>query len=96
MIEKKTWQQIPLGGKIVEAGNAAEYNTGSWRSQRPVHDAEKCNDCLRCFLMCPDSCITVENDKYVGIVMELCKGCGICAFECPDKVQAIDMVPERK
>ena len=96
MNEKKTWQQIPLGGKLVEAGNAAEYNTGSWRSQRPVHDAEKCNDCLRCFLMCPDSCIVVDGGKFIRITMEHCKGCGVCAFECPDKISAIKMVPERK
>jgi len=36
------WREIPDGGLILEAGNAKEYRTGDWRSNRPIFDAEQC------------------------------------------------------
>jgi len=44
--------------------------------------------------MCPDSAIIIEDGKMIGFDMEHCKGCGICAVECPDKVKAIKMEEE--
>lgn len=89
-----TWKEIPLGGMVPEAGTADEYETGSWRAQKPHHNAEKCINCLRCWIMCPDSAIIVEEGKVVGIDYKHCKGCGICATECPPKVKAIEMKME--
>ncbi len=96
MSQKKQpgWKDIPIGGMILEAGNAVEYETGSWRTMRPIRDEEKCIHCLRCWIYCPDSAILVEEGKVVGIDLEHCKGCGICARECPSRVQAITMVLE--
>jgi len=37
-VRKKGWREIPKGGLILEAGSAEQYDTGSWRSQRPVRD----------------------------------------------------------
>jgi len=88
----KSWQEIPWGGVIVEAGNAVEYNTGDWRSFRPVRDKERCTNCLLCWVYCPDSSIIVKDDKVVDIDYMHCKGCGICAEECP--VKCIEMKPE--
>ncbi len=88
------WKNIPRGGLILEAGNAAEYETGSWRSMRPIRDEEKCINCLRCWIFCPDSAIPVEDGKVNGFDLEHCKGCGICAHQCPPRVQAISMVLE--
>ncbi len=88
----KTWQEIPIGGLIVEAGNAKTYKTGDWRSERPIHHKEKCINCLTCFIFCPDSSIIVKDGKMEGFDMEHCKGCGICANECP--VKCIEMKPE--
>lgn len=71
--------------------------TGDWRAKRPVMTAEKClavkagrETCQICWVYCPDGCIA----KGVGptIALEYCKGCGICAEECPSG--AIEMVPE--
>ncbi len=90
----KGWKDLPIGGVIVEAGNSDDYETGSWRTYKPIHDAEKCTNCLRCWLYCPDSSILVEDGKVVGIDYKHCKGCGLCAQECPDKVKAIRMVQE--
>jgi pyruvate ferredoxin oxidoreductase delta subunit len=61
---------------------------------RPVLDREKCTDCLICWIYCPDTAVIVEDGKVVGFNLFHCKGCGICARECPPKVQAIKMIPE--
>lgn len=88
----KSWKELPIGGLIVEAGNSAEYETGSWRTNRPILDREKCNNCMICWIYCPDSALIVEDGELKGIDLEHCKGCGICAEECPKK--AISMVEE--
>jgi pyruvate ferredoxin oxidoreductase delta subunit len=44
--------------------------------------------------MCPDSAVFAEDGKMMGFDLDHCKGCGICAVECPDKVKAIKMVEE--
>ena len=32
----KDWQELPLGGVVTEGGNSADYETGTWRTSRPV------------------------------------------------------------
>jgi len=96
MSELKEWKEIPIGGLILDAGNAEGYLTGSWRTYRPVWDEGKCINCLICWIYCPDSAIMVEGGKMTGIDLDHCKGCGICAQECPPKVKAIEMVLESK
>ena len=53
-----------------------------------------CFSCDNCFGMCPDNAITKTGDPDTPYVIDLdyCKGCGICAAECP--AGAITMVPE--
>jgi 2-oxoacid:acceptor oxidoreductase delta subunit (pyruvate/2-ketoisovalerate family) len=92
----KTWKELPIGGMILEGGNSHDYETGSWRTFRPVLDREKCTDCLICWIYCPDSSILVEEGKHKGFDLEHCKGCGICAEVCPPKIRAIEMVEEAK
>ncbi len=90
----KGWKEIPIGGLILDAGNTEKYETGSWRSFRPVWDPDKCINCLRCWIFCPDSAIQIKDEKVTGINLFHCKGCGICAAECPEKVKAIEMKEE--
>lgn len=92
-MELKGWKDILIGGIIIDAGNSVEYKTGAWRSFRPILDLERCTHCMICWVYCPDSSIQVEDGKVVGIDLDYCKGCGICARECLRK--AITMVEER-
>ncbi len=89
-----TWKEMPIGGMIVEAGNSHQYKTGGWRTYKPVHVRDRCISCFRCWILCPDSAIIVKDGKVTGIDYKHCKGCGICASECPDKIKAIEMVQE--
>ena len=84
--------EIPTGGKITVAGSARDYLTGDWRSKRPVHDPKKCVNCMICWMYCPENCIQVKNEKIQKFNYDYCKGCGICARECPFK--AIHMEDE--
>jgi NADPH-dependent glutamate synthase beta subunit-like oxidoreductase len=65
-----------------------------------VYEARRCLSCGNCFEcdncygMCPDNAV-IKLGPGQGFTIDLnyCKGCGICAAECP--CGAIDMVPEQ-
>ncbi len=78
-----TVEDLPLGGVLCDPGNSVEYDTGGWRTQRPLWSEAKCTNCLLCWINCPDSAIIVVDAKLQGIDEPHCKGCGICAEECP-------------
>jgi len=65
--------------------------TGSWRTFRPVIDAEKCNLCLLCWVFCPDGVIK-KDSQGLQVDLDYCKGCGVCSKEC--RQGAIAMVEE--
>ncbi|MGI6575876.1 MAG: 4Fe-4S dicluster-binding protein [bacterium] len=90
----KGWRESNPGGWITEPGNAELYKTGDWRSVRPVYIPENCIHCLFCWVFCPDSAIITEDGKMVGVNYDYCKGCGICARECPAKNKALVMEDE--
>jgi pyruvate ferredoxin oxidoreductase delta subunit len=95
-VKKPAWKELNEGD-VVEAGTAVKFETGDWRSERPTWHPEICIQCLICWTYCPDSSILVENQKMTGIDYKHCKGCGICAKECPVKPnKAITMGPERE
>jgi len=92
----KTAKQIPVGGKIIEAGNPKRFKTGSWKAVKPVIDKNKCINCLKCAAYCPEMAIKVKNGKIDYIDLDFCKGCGICAAECPMKAIKMEKVHKKK
>jgi 2-oxoacid:acceptor oxidoreductase delta subunit (pyruvate/2-ketoisovalerate family) len=62
-----------------DPGWSLDNRTGSWRSQRPVKDPARCNDCGLCWLYCPEGCVS-HGDHVIDLAY--CKGCGICVVEC--------------
>ncbi len=65
-----------------------------------LYEARRCMSCGNCFScdnclgVCPDNAIvkTGDPDAPYAIDLDYCKGCGLCAAECP--AGAIRMVPE--
>ena len=77
-----TWREIPAGAVAEDPGSSSEYLTGGWRSQRPVFTADNCVQCGVCYIYCPDASIVMTPEGYPEILLDYCKGCGICAREC--------------
>lgn len=94
----KKWNELNPGAVVLEAGNAVKFKTGSWRASRPVWIEENCIQCLKCWIFCPDMSVKVKDGKRTEYDYDYCKGCGICAVECPGKKgqKAIVMVEEGK
>lgn len=89
-----TWKDLEVGSIVTEPGNARQYKTGDWRSQRPTYDFDKCTKCGLCAIFCPEGVISQNEDGYFETDLYYCKGCGICTQECPTKV--ITMVEEEE
>jgi pyruvate ferredoxin oxidoreductase delta subunit len=89
-----TWKDLEIGSIVTEAGNASQYKTGDWRSERPIFDSKKCIKCGLCYIFCPEGCIGQNGEGYFEANLFYCKGCGICAREC--WTGAISMVPEEE
>lgn len=51
-----------------------------------------CFGCDNCFGVCPDNAITKLEPGSYEFKYDYCKGCGVCAEECP--CGAISMIPE--
>ncbi len=89
-----TWKDLEIGSIVTEPGNASQYKSGDWRSQRPIFDNNKCVKCGICYIFCPEGCVEQNADGYSEANLFYCKGCGICAREC--WTGAITMVVEEE
>jgi len=89
------WGKKFPGRPYIPAGFSRLNKTGTWRTRRPViMHIEKCTKCDLCWIFCPEGTIKRPNtgEGVYKVNYEYCKGCGICAEECPNKV--IDMIRE--
>lgn len=89
--EPSNIKSYPLGATC-KSDHLTSINAG-WRTYKPVINLDKCVKCLKCFLVCPDGVID-KSTEDLSIDYDYCKGCGVCAHECP--VNCIDMVKEEK
>lgn len=89
-----TWHDLEVGCVVKQPGNACQYKTGDWRSQRPVWNKDRCVRCGVCYLFCPDMAVQKTSDGYFEADLYYCKGCGICARECV--TGCITMIPEEE
>lgn len=82
-----------------------EYRTnkkevyGNLSMQQALGEAERCfscgmcDYCDTCYLFCPDASVVRQEDGRISVIdYEYCKGCGICANECP--IGVIEMEEE--
>jgi 2-oxoacid:acceptor oxidoreductase delta subunit (pyruvate/2-ketoisovalerate family) len=72
--------------------------TGGLDESTALFEARRCMSCGNCFGcdncygVCPDNAIIKLGDGRYEIDYDYCKGCGLCAVECP--CGAIEMEPE--
>ena len=92
--ENTPWQELTIGSEICEPATSKLFNTGDWRTMRPVFIEDKCTHCMYCIPYCPDSSIPVLEGKRLDFDFMHCKGCGICVKVCP--FHAIELVKEEK
>jgi len=85
---------------IAEPNTTLKNKTGGWRTYKPVYIHEKCTACANCSRVCPEGIVKQTDQtnssgkKYYDCDYDYCKGCGICAAECPFK--AIEMELDQK
>lgn len=73
--------------------------TGGLNATTALFEARRCMscgnclECDNCFSVCPDNAVIKLGAGKYEIDLDFCKGCGLCAAECPSGV--IEMSPER-
>ncbi|MFZ4394931.1 MAG: 4Fe-4S binding protein [Kiritimatiellia bacterium] len=77
-------------GTVYPAGHLVE-GCAAWRHIRPAIDQTACSRCKRCWLVCPEGAMRHTDGRF-DMDFDFCKGCGVCARECPRK--AIRMTKE--
>ena len=80
--------------------NTFEEVVGGLTEENALFEARRCLSCGNCFAcdncfgVCPDNAVIKLSDApHYKFDYDFCKGCGICAQECP--CGAIEMRPER-
>ncbi len=85
---------------IIRRQSTFDEVTGGLDESNALYEARRCLSCGNCFEcdncygVCPDNAvIKLGPGKRFEFNYDYCKGCGLCAAECP--AGAINMVPEK-
>ncbi|MFX0091056.1 MAG: 4Fe-4S dicluster domain-containing protein [Candidatus Hodarchaeota archaeon] len=70
-------------GAVVDPGTTVANKTGGWRTYKPIFISKNCRKCRRCNNYCPEGVVYLDEEKFPYADLAYCKGCGICAHECP-------------
>ncbi len=81
-----TLGKTPLGKSATEA-TLAEQQAVEESSR--CFNCGTCVDCDVCLVFCPDLAIYFQDSNYM-VKTDYCKGCGICAEECPRGVISME------
>ena len=75
-----------------EVVGGLDEDTAGYEARRCL-SCGNCFQCDNCFGVCPDNAVMkISEDHGYQFDYDFCKGCGLCAQECP--CGAIDMVAE--
>ena len=86
----KTINEIPITPTNVQ--DSCIVKTGDWKTFYPVLIEEKCIKCYICWKFCPDVSVKVKDtESFPTFDLDHCKGCGICAHECPKDAIEMEM-----
>jgi len=84
-MKNKKFDILP-GGIIETGGNSVKNKTGQWSLHHAFIDQKKCIKCHLCAGHCPEGCVEIFSDgRNVEVNADYCKGCLVCAVECPAK-----------
>jgi 2-oxoacid:acceptor oxidoreductase delta subunit (pyruvate/2-ketoisovalerate family) len=78
-------------GTFDEVTGGLDESTALFEARRCM-SCGNCFGCDNCYGVCPDNAIIKLGDGSYEIDYDYCKGCGLCAVECP--CGAIEMEPE--
>ncbi len=93
--KEKSWKEISIAG--VPPKSSVGFLTGDWKTYMPIRDLEKCTTCLTCVMFCPEGAIRYRPDLgKIEFDFGFCKGCGICANECPTKAITMKMPEDQE
>jgi NADPH-dependent glutamate synthase beta subunit-like oxidoreductase len=88
--------RLELGRRVADFGEVVgglEEETALYEARRCM-SCGNCFGCDNCFGVCPDNAVLkIEAGHGYAIDYDYCKGCGLCAAECP--CGAIVMEPEQ-
>jgi 2-oxoacid:acceptor oxidoreductase delta subunit (pyruvate/2-ketoisovalerate family) len=85
MIPEKEIKNLGIKGVPNAYVGQGAPERSSWRVFTPTIDYSKCIRCHQCWLFCPDAAYSIDKKGYTHPDPKTCKGCGICANQCPVK-----------
>ncbi len=87
-------QKINPGAVIDTPGSTMQNKKVSFRNEKPVTDYSKCIKCGKCWINCTDMAYEPQKNGTFKNIERFCKGCGICANECPVKCIKMEVVQQ--